>query len=360
MHKKVDKILFLTSRADIGGGPKHLLDLVSCISQTTDFQIYIGAPKGHFFSKYEEVSKKCVKIPFRKFSFIALYKLIRIIKDNDIKTVHSHGRGAGIYSRLLKLFTSIRVIHTFHGIHREKTISGQLKFYIDYILKFLTDSFICVSPDERKLAVSCRVCFEESTSVILNGIDAKNYSNNKKESQKKSPYVWGTIARFTYPKGLDIAVSFIDKYQDELRKSNCKFIFQGDGDSYESITNQVKGKKLDDLILTPGSTNDPHSFFKKIDFYISFSRWEGFPISVLEAMASKKPVLLSDVVGHQFFIENNACLSYRLESFDEIIHLMKKIMDQNENNELKNANELIDNELSIASMVKKTLRLYNL
>lgn len=351
-------ILYITSRSDIGGGPKHLHDLAkTLLTIEKNYSITIAAPSGHYYSKYQKIAHNTILIPFRKFQLSTYLKLIKYIRSNGVTHIHSHGRGAGIYSRLLSLFTNATIIHTFHGIHNENTLIGQVKFFLDFFLKHLTHTFICVSPDELTQAIDYNLSNKNNTCSILNGIDIDQYKDGISSPVNKS--TWGTIARFNYQKGYDIALDFISEYQNELRKMNALFIFQGHGETFDQINEKVKALSLSDLITLPGPTTKPIEFFKKINYYISFSRWEGFPISVIEAMACQKPCILSSVVGHKTFIERNTVHSFTTGDFSKLINLMKTIDSDSNNLVQVTAQEFLNKELTICTMTKKTARLYN-
>ena len=113
------KILLVTLRADWGGGPQHVDLLINNISEK--FEIYVTCPNDKpYYEKWKNNPK--VKdifiLPHRKFSFKKLIGLSNFVKNHNIEIIHSHGKGAGIYSRLLKLFNyNLKIIHTLHGFH---------------------------------------------------------------------------------------------------------------------------------------------------------------------------------------------------------------------------------------------------
>lgn len=112
-------VLYITVRSDFGGGPRHIDQLVEWMPK--DINVFMAYPKDGcpYGLRWESNNriKETIFIPYRKFSLKSLSKLKHFIKDNKIDIVHSHGNGAGIYSRLLKILCpSVAVIHTFHGI----------------------------------------------------------------------------------------------------------------------------------------------------------------------------------------------------------------------------------------------------
>ena len=91
------KILYITLRADFGGGPEHLLGLIKNISEKYD--IYVAAPKDcPYWERYEDIigGAKMFELPHRSFKISSLKKMIAFASKNDICVLHSHGKGAGV------------------------------------------------------------------------------------------------------------------------------------------------------------------------------------------------------------------------------------------------------------------------
>ena len=113
------KILLITVRSDFGGGPRHVDQLINNLPQ--NIEIYVaypqdGTPYGQEWNSNSRIKSR-INIPFRKFSTKTLFEIAKFIKENSINIVHSHGNGAGVYSRLLPLLgVDSKIVHTFHGI----------------------------------------------------------------------------------------------------------------------------------------------------------------------------------------------------------------------------------------------------
>lgn len=295
---KFPRVLQISVRADIGGGPKHLLDLITEY-ETLGLETYCAVPnRGEYSKLIQEKSKDSFHIPYRKFSFFKLLQLIFFCKKRDIKVVHSHGRGAGLYSRLMKLF-GFQVIHTFHGVHIEDDFIGNIKLLVDKILSILTDKFICVSNSEKDLALKHKVG-NSKIKVITNGV----FVPQRKEVPANEVLLVGTLSRLTYQKGLDILIEYISKF---IQKNSVQFkiLIAGDGELSEELEKLIQIKEIDSFVELVGKTDRPVDFLNTLDVYISFARWEGMPLGVLEAMGVGAPVVLSNVTGNKDIVSNN-------------------------------------------------------
>ena len=193
------KILLITVRSDFGGGPRHVDQLINNLPQ--NIEIYVaypqdGTPYGQEWNSNSRIKSR-INIPFRKFSTKTLFEIAKFIKENSINIVHSHGNGAGVYSRLLPLLgVDSKIVHTFHGI--SEFYSCKAKKIIDklsgVVLKYFTDAFVLVSYGELELGQNRRILFKNKSQVIYNGIEDPHRLAERKEDKVV------TISRFNYQK----------------------------------------------------------------------------------------------------------------------------------------------------------------
>jgi glycosyltransferase involved in cell wall biosynthesis len=88
---------------------------------------------------------------------------------------------------------------------------------------------------------------------------------------------------------------------DGYREAEDRLVFVGDGDLGEELLEQANVRGLSDRVIFAGmlSRDDVYRSLVASDVYVSTSRGEGLPVSVLEAMACAKPVILSDIPPHR-------------------------------------------------------------
>ncbi len=295
-------ILLLSLRADYGGGPEHIWQLVNKSSEKSNF--FIACPKDKpYWSRYIgllSIQHLC-ELPHRQFKLGALIKLIKFIHIHQIQLIHTHGKGAGIYGRLSSLVTKIPCIHTPHGIHVGSYGLFKKALYRLYenISAYKLKHIFFVSKSEQEQAKIIKLWASIPNTVINNGVNSIKHEQSirwRKQLRKKlnvsdKTFLIATLSRFDYPKNM------YEAYEITKQCPNLVFIWIGDGEDKKILEEKSKNKGVHNIIFT-GFTDTPSKFLAASDVYLSTSRWEGMPLGVLEAMASGLPVIASDVAGN--------------------------------------------------------------
>lgn len=307
--KKI-KILFISLRSDYGGGPTHMYDLVTGLNSY--FEKYVACPiQKPFYNMYEKNNIKVFPLPVRTLSLVSFVELVRFTKRNYIDIIHSHGKGAGIYSRLLGFLTKTPVVHTFHGIHYEKYSYWKQKLYFitERGLSKLTKYVINVSDSENAEGLQLKLFPKSKARIIFNGIDIETICKSSIDmklqdlinSIKKDNILICTVARFDYVKGIDVAIKAM-KCLKEYHK-NFKYILIGDGELKDEIVKEINNCHLNNQILLVGFRDDVPGILKMMDIYLSASRGESMSLTLLEAMSSGLPVVATNIPGNRDLIK---------------------------------------------------------
>ncbi|MCP3892466.1 MAG: glycosyltransferase, partial [Desulfobulbaceae bacterium] len=66
----------------------------------------------------------------------------------------------------------------------------------------------------------------------------------------------------------------------------------------KEIKNIVKKRGLENKVIFSGWRNDWIELLQASDIYVHAALWEGFPLAVIEGMASGLPIIQTDFSGH--------------------------------------------------------------
>lgn len=305
-HKTVN-VLFISSRADIGGGPLQMFDII-CNIDRGRFTAFAALPDEEpFYGKIAAAGAEMLRIKKRTVSITDFFKLIKFIYSNNIKLVHSHGKGAGIYSRMLKLFCPrIKVIHTFHGLH----FSGKLPFkerfhqFVEKILARLTDKFVNVSGGEQIQSAIVGILDFKKTVIINNYLPLEKIKEIEAavETEKycaasgEDRLYFCAVARFDPIKQMPFLIESFIEATVKL-KLNAKLILIGDGEEFEKCNKIVGDLKATSFVEFLGAREDAVEIMAKCDFYVLSSLREAFSFSTMEAITCGLPILAPRVCG---------------------------------------------------------------
>lgn len=140
--------------------------------------------------------------------------------------------------------------------------------------------------------------------------------------------------------------------------NNYHLLLIGEGPLKSEYINTVKELKLDNRVHFLGFRNDVQNILKSIDLFVLSSHWEGFGLAAVEGMASRKPVLASNVSGLKNVI-NDPDLLFEPGNIDELSRkIIRLLSDTQLYDEKASQCERNAEKYDINAMVKKYLESY--
>lgn len=181
---------------------------------------------------------------------------------------------------LFKLFyPKVKLVATYHHLEKEGLLEKKLRKYYDLITT--------VSQATKKE-------LGEKAVVIPNGLDPKYRPiPQNPDNQKILLYLGQLIARKN--------VAFLFKIIDRLPK-NYQLLICGRGPLQGKLEQKAKGKNV--AFRGYISEEEKVNYYNLASIFLYPSLKEGFGLSVLEAMACAKPVLVSDIPAFRELIHN--------------------------------------------------------
>ncbi|MBH1959013.1 MAG: glycosyltransferase [Flavobacteriia bacterium] len=254
-----------------------------------------------------------------------LYSKILKGKQYDIEFAAIHGMRDEILSSPLKSSKKIIWIHN----DLKKT---EFKNYNDEELRkfFGFDKIMVISDKIHHDFENIAVNQSEKKKIvrIYNPLDTDEIISKSKA--QVTNYEFGSLKTF-----VSVGTVFPQKGFDRLLKVHQKLLNEGlqhhlliigDGYDFENIKKLKTDLGLDRTATMLGFTDNPYPYFKKADFYILGSRYEGFPTVLFEAIVLKKPIIATDVSGVKEMLADGK-LGLMVENSEEGIYAgMKKAL----------------------------------
>jgi len=196
----------------------------------------------------------------------------------------------------------------------------------------------------------------EKVPFVFNGVDFSNCIV-KDNYVMKSEFKILHIGRFTEVKNHQLLVSAFEKFVKA--RANSKLILIGDGELRSSIESMVKEKGISEKVEFLGIQSNVYSFLNESDMFILTSKYEGIPLTLVEAMGTGLPVISTKVGGVPDMIEDG--VSGLLVDVDEnsIVKALENVYDNKDLREKIGLGALKASvDFSSDIMAKKYLSIY--
>lgn len=305
-------VLLMTARSDSGRAPQQILELMRML-KSTGIRIFVASPVNPPYGyEIKKLADKFIPIPHREFSFSAMLRVRQSIRKHKIGIIHSHGRTAGVYSRLLGFLTGVSVIHTYHGIQSESGFKGQFKLLVDKILAGFDFDAIFSSEAERQKALQKGVAKDDrETFVIENAVDLERFPKRKHgqtpmgqiDRAKPESFTSVRIGALLRPESTRGHEHFLRIVQECAGQAN----FTCAGMTREKL---AKIGTIPANLEIVGPLADPTSWLYSLDMFVSTSTGDGQVVGSLEAMAAGAICVLSNVSAHQAFEKHHAAILF--------------------------------------------------
>jgi len=161
---------------------------------------------------------------------------------------------------------------------------------------------VTVCNEERLLAQRYRVGRTDQFVNIYNGVDPAAFQLTPDRAATRASInvpeeavLVGTVARLTdqkAPADFVGAAAAVHRLHPQVH-----FVWVGDGELESEMVSLVQRLGLEAVFHFAGLRPDVPELLKVMDVFVLASHWEGFSISVLEAMASGLPVVMTSVSG---------------------------------------------------------------
>lgn len=112
-----------------------------------------------------------------------------------------------------------------------------------------------------------------------------------------------SVGRVSHEKGMDIAVYVCAKLVQE-GFNNVRWWIVGDGPAMQEVQDAIRETHMENYVMTVGMKGNPYPYIRQADLYVQPSRFEGYPMTILEALVIGQPVISTDNNGAKEIIED--------------------------------------------------------
>jgi glycosyltransferase involved in cell wall biosynthesis len=310
-------ILHAINSLSLGGAELLLSNTIALLPEFRHLVVLLHKPSGLSDSFTRQgVELICLVYTGWKSMPASVSKLKEIIKEKRPVLVHSHLFYSTVCARLATP-ASVPLVSTLHSVYGKDAFDKNIKSLLAarFTLK-KRHSLIGVSDYVMQDYLSY-VPFKGKRFVLHNFLPDSVF--NKVNHQQPQ----GTI-KMVAVGNLKKAKNYTYLLQIFKYLKGVSLDIYGEGELEKELRDHISKENLD--VRLCGNTNDIPGIFSGYDFFIQASAHEGFGLSVIEAMASGIPVILSDIpvfreitdgLAHFFPLDNEGQAA---ESLREILN----------------------------------------
>lgn len=270
------------------------------------------------------IETNCLNLKkIKRFSLSIPGQISKVLKENDINILWTHQYIANLYGRMASLLAGTPgTVSTFHALYDNRKLHRSI---FNYVLSKRSVKLVAVSESVASDMKSYDHVTPDKIKVIYNGIDLSLFDvpESKAECRRKlglseKDIIVGAIGRISEEKNHKAIINALNKLP-----SNVKGVVIGDGPLRDTLKEAggercfFAGQMENSLIPVA---------LKAFDIFCFPSLWEGFGVSLIEAMASGIPIVASDISTHREVL-GGAGILFSLDKADELPRALRRLID---------------------------------
>ena len=263
------------------------------------------ANEEYFHNAFGLRLRRLVRLTDEAFSAAAILRVSRQVPRPQL--LHAHGFSSAILAIPARLFLGVPLLLTSHDIVQRSQFRGIPGVMKRLALGSALRMSACVNvvgndAGENLRSYFPRACPAKKLSVIINGIDAEQFSEPMRRDLRgelgvrKDCLLLGFFGRFMTQKGFKYVVDMLEKHGDLLQAPVHVVCFGWGGFIREERAEIVRRNLSEHFSFLP-ATNDMPAALRGCDAVLMPSLWEAMPLLAMEALVAGVPLIASTCIG---------------------------------------------------------------
>lgn len=361
------RVLILTTHLNIGGVAVYAVNLAKGL-KAKGVSVFVASSGGDLEKVLDKEGIPHLRVNVKtKFEFNprlipVFFKLLAFIRKNNINIIHAQTRLAQVTGRLLSAASGASYVSTCHGFFKKNRIARRL-------FSAWGNHCIAISDAVKDHLIGDFNVKPDNVFLIYTGVDTNRFSAKIEEGSKSAlrntlgftrSFVIGSVSRLSPVKGLNYLLFAM---KDILKEDpSLNLLLVGEGPSKDYLSELARRLGIENNVFFALNTTETERFLSIIDVFVFSSLQEGLGLSLLEALASGKPCVASNVGGVSSIIEDG--VTGILVPPKDTHALKEAIMRILKDKKLKtslmqNGSALVRRKFSLERMIDEVVDVYN-
>ncbi|UAY37200.1 glycosyltransferase family 4 protein [Moraxella osloensis] len=258
-------------------------------------------------------------------------KFIRKVSNylNKYDLIHVHIFPTSYIVALASLINknTAPIVFTEHNAFNRRAINPVFKYLENFIYSRFNKAF-AITPEVKDFLLDNLDIDDDKIKVIINGVDLDKIISAIPLDRSKIGLSGNDVmilmaARFSKQKDYNTLIKAMVHLPNQFKLIMC-----GDGEDKNGCEDLVKSLNLSDRAFFLGNRDDIYNVIKCSDINVLSSHYEGFGLSIVEAMAARKPVIASNVEGMSQVVDGAGLLFNVSDDKKLAEHILKLGIDE--------------------------------
>ena len=306
----VKRVLHVIDSLHLGGAQEVVLNLATCGSSRFRHEVATMHGHGIYWDRLQDAGVKVHSLSPHKHLPLYLATLPALLLANRPDILHCHLIPSNIIAKPLGALLGVPLILNHDHTNDPQRIDNKLLLTLDKTTNRFARHIIAVAGACRDFLIQHESISPEKITLVPNAIDLRRFSpGNADRPNSRNKFglpidakVIAGVGRLNPQKNfslfLDIAAALASRFP-ELR-----FLLAGEGPEESMLREKARALGLADRIIFAGYVADTRQVYAAADILLMPSRFEGLPMTLLEAMAMGLTVVASKLDGIAEVIED--------------------------------------------------------
>lgn len=307
LQKNQLTILHLCDSLSVGGAERLILGLAGHLDRQR-FAVRVcalGELRGNLLRP--ELERHGVPVQVlgarRFYDPAALAAVVRTVRAHDVDLIHTHLTSADVLGRLAGLLTGRPVVSTLHNEPRDYRRQRPDRRLLQRLTAPLAARLVAVSPRLRRMYLDEWRLPPERIVAITNGVPLDQFlAVPERRAAPDADLAITAIGRLSPQKDhatlLEAARLLIGRHP------RAHITVVGQGRLEAELKRRAADLGIAEHVTFAGVQRDVPAVLAATDIFVLSSRWEGLPVTAVEAMAAGRAVVLTDVGGCRDLVEH--------------------------------------------------------
>jgi len=308
------RVLQVISGMHIGGAEQVIVEIIRGLDRNR-FDVGVACTRGLGLLgeqlKSEGVDVTLAAPPSRHLRHLIPLYLYRQIRRFRADIVHSHTTPSMLHVGMLGALRLLPPwVHTFHFGRYNGAVSSDHRR--ERYLGRRATQLVAVSESQRRALIEHQGVAPEHITTITNGVRpvtplsaAEMVGIRADFAFRPEHLVIGCIAVLTEQKGITHLLDSAKRLCESL--PHARFLIIGGGPLEQPLKDKAALLGLADRVVFTGWKQDAARLLPGVDVFVMPSLWEAMPLALLEAMAARRQIIVTDVGDNRAIVDNGRC-----------------------------------------------------